>query len=242
MLAGRTAAHDERPGCRPGKGREAGGRARTARPVSPPRGRGFSEEVASTIGEGGSCAPVSDSSTSLGRGNGHACRFAVLIWLAFPGAGRGAAPASRRRRLPAGGQFGELRLLGEHRVAAAVLRPDAAGEEHHLQGAVRHGRRDCPPDERRHPGSGVHVERKSLRFVWSGGRFGSEHGRELVGEQLVLADVVRDADGDGATAPADTGRRRVPPPTNTVYIEHVNVIVDASSTTDACSTQGFIAP
>ena len=30
------------------------------------------------------------------------------------------------------------------------------------------------------------------------------------------------------------------PPTNTVYIEHVNVIVDASSTTDACSTQGFV--
>jgi hypothetical protein len=29
-------------------------------------------------------------------------------------------------------------------------------------------------------------------------------------------------------------------PTNTVYIEHVNVIVDASSTTDACSTEGFV--
>lgn len=29
-------------------------------------------------------------------------------------------------------------------------------------------------------------------------------------------------------------------PTNTVYMEHVNVIVDASSTTNACSTEGFV--
>lgn len=29
-------------------------------------------------------------------------------------------------------------------------------------------------------------------------------------------------------------------PTNTVYIEHVNVVVDASSTTGACSPEGFV--
>lgn len=82
---------------RRGRGRQAV-ELRLPEPISL-LGRGVSEEVASTIGEGGSCAPVSDISTSLGRGDGMLVAFAVLIWLAFPGAGRGGGTGIKKAPL-----------------------------------------------------------------------------------------------------------------------------------------------
>ncbi len=136
----------------------------------------------------------------------------------------------------------ELRLLGEYRDAAALLRPDAAGEEHDLQGAVR------PVIGVAHQTNGDIL---ALVCTLNGSPCDSYGlGKVRVGNTGANSWENNSFSQTWCVTPTGTEQQLqltlvadgVPPPTNTVYVEHVNVIVDASSTTDACSAQGFSVP
>ena len=169
--------------------------------------------------------------------------FAVLIWLAFPGAGRGGGTGIKKAplyRLAANSgnsvfsaSIGSPRLFYDRTLPVKsttykALYVTVAGTAHQTNGdilALACTLNGSPCDSYglgkvRVGNTGANSwESNSFSQTWCVTPTGTE-------QQLRLILV---AEG-------------VPPPTNTVYIEHVNVIVDASSTTDACSTQGFIAP